>query len=198
MRAALFVASTAVLLVSAGCGQAGIPTSPTALASREVSAGASKSSQRLGPAAAVNSRASKPREVTVAGRIEGTFSVTGEPPVISVHLEAIGNATDVGRFDLVSDHVVSFITLKGEGTASLTTPNGDSVEAILDGEAMPTGPGQFDIEEMLAIKPETGTGRFAGASGTLRIQRSAISPNGIQGTTSGTISGTIVLHGDRD
>ena len=118
--------------------------------------------------------------------------------MISVHLEATGNATHVGRFDLVSDHVVSFITLKGEGSASLTTPNGDSVETILDGDAKPTGPGQFDIEERLTIKPGTGTGRFAGASGILTIQRSAISPDGIQGTTSGTISGTIVLRGERD
>jgi len=198
MRASLYVASTAVLLVSAGCGQAEIPTSPTALAPREASARAPESSQRPDPAAAVNSETSKPQEVTVAGRIEGTFSVAGEPPVISVHLEATGNATHVGRFDLVSDHVVSFITLMGEGSARLTTPNGDSVETDNDGVAKPTGPGQFDIEETLAIKQGTGTGRFAGASGTLTIQRSATSPDGIQGTTSGTISGTIVLRGDRD
>ena len=197
MRASLYVASTAVLLVSAGCGQAGIPTSPTPLASREASARAPEASQRLHQTA-VNFEASMPREVAVTGRIEGSFSVAGEPPVISVHLEATGNATHVGRFNLVSDHVASFITLRGEGTTKLTTPNGDSIETHVDGVAMPTGPGQFDIDETLAIKQGTGTGRFAGASGILTIQRSATSPDGIQGTTSGTISGTIVLRGDPD
>jgi len=198
MRVSLCLAGVAVLLVSGGCGQVGSPASPTPLASREPSALTQAGSKQVQPATALGVAAARPREVTFSGRIEGTFSVAGAPPVISVHLEATGNGTHVGRFELVSDHVVSFITLMGEGGATLTTPNGDSVETDLKGVATPAGPGQFDIEETLEIQEGTGTGRFAGASGSFTVQRSATSPDGVHGTTSGTFSGTIVLRGDRD
>ena len=198
MRVSLCVTGAAVLLISAGCGQAGSPASPAPLASREPSVLTPGSSRAPRATIAVGGATAHSREVTFAGRIEGTFSVEGAPPVISVHLEATGNGAHVGRFELVSDHVVSFITLMGEGSATLKMPNGDSVETVVKGVATPTGPGQFDIEETLEIKEGTGRGRFDGASGSFTVQRSAMSPDGIQGTTSGTFSGAVVLRGDRD
>jgi hypothetical protein len=65
-------------------------------------------------------------------------------------------------------------------------------------EAGEHGPGQLSIEETVTIREGTGTGRFTGASRSFKVWRIATSPDGVQGTTSGTFSGTIVLRGDGD
>ena len=187
-----FLSLTAML--AAGCSQPALPTTPTA---RNVSSTASALITSGGSSEATTNRALV--TTPFQGNLEGTYSGSGVPPIITVHVLATGTASHLGRFTLDSTHDVDFRDFSGVGGAVLQAANGDTLTTTLLGRAEPQGTsGIFRIIETYTITG--GTGRFAGASGEFVVDRlslpGAAGPD--SGTTSGSFEGTLSLpHGNR-
>jgi hypothetical protein len=134
--------------------------------------------------------------VPFKGRLEGTFTFVPEPApstFASVHLDAAGVATHVGRFTLQAPHRVDLAVLpaRGEGTFELIAANGDTVTGRLEGLGTPTElPDVFSIVETLTVTG--GTGRFAGATGSFTAERMV---NLATLVTSGSLEGAISSPG---
>ncbi len=165
-----------------GCSKAASPTSPTSgVLDLQVSA-----SSELDSAAA--------QTVPFTGSFEGTFTTAGEPPIISVHVVAGGQASHLGRFTLDFPHTASFIDFTSSGSAVLTAANGDRLLTNVTGVATPgTVPGELVIVETHEITG--GTGRFDGASGEFTLERTASLTGPTGGTTSGSFEGRLSRTG---
>ena len=188
--ASLLVFSAAL---AAGCSQPGSPTSPTFIASSAQVAGTPGAATFPADASSAGSTTAVPFK----GRLEGTYAGSGEPPLVSVHVEAQGNATDLGRFTLDSRHVVNFVDFTGAGTAEFTAADGDKLTTNLTGVATPQDtPGVFFIVETLTVTG--GTGRFAGATGQFVVERLSFPSGPANGTTSGSFEGTLSLPRGRN
>jgi hypothetical protein len=132
--------------------------------------------------------AAGPQTVPLKGSLEGTVVVTPlAPPFAFVVITASGNSTQLGRFTLQIPHRVNFATANGEGSFTFTAANGDTLTGVFTGHADRTTP-IFTIEESGTITG--GTGRFAGASGTVAFHRKF---DPAAGTTTGTIEGTLTF-----
>lgn len=130
-------------------------------------------------------------QVPFKGRLEGTVTVTPlVPPFASVLAEGTGNATHLGRFTWEFPHVVNQAIRVGSGTYVFTAANGDTVTAEVTGTATLVAPGILVTTETGPITG--GTGRFAGATGTITTQRTFFLA---LGTTTGSFEGTISSPG---
>ena len=132
-------------------------------------------------------------QVPFKGSFEGDVTVTPlAPPILSVLVDASGNATQLGQFTLDIPHIVNAANGTAVGTYEFTAANGDTVIATFTGIATPTDvPGVLYIEETATIIG--GTGRFAGATGTFLSERWY---DRIAGTTIGSFEGTISAPGN--
>ena len=188
MHARLAPFLTFCVALAAGCSQSGSPTSPTSVASTALIA----TTPNAATVAANGNSAASTKTVSFKGRLEGTYAGSGEPPLVSVHVEAKVNASHLGSFALDSRHVVNFVDFTGVGTAELTAENGDTLTVDLKGLATPQGtPGVFFIVETNTITG--GTGRFAGATGEFVVERWSFPTGPANGTTSGSFEGTLWL-----
>jgi hypothetical protein len=115
------------------------------------------------------------------GTLEGTELVEGT----AHHIDATGNATELGLFTLVVDLTVDAGV--GSGTAIWTAANGDQLFTSTTGTGIITFP-IVTINETSTITG--GTARFAGASGAFTIERSV---NLLTHVTTASFSGTINL-----
>ena len=175
---ARFAGFTLIVVLAAACSQ---PLSPTQSAPL-VTTGQTMATTASGSA------------VPFEGRIEGTYEGVGFPPVITVHLDASGEASHLGRFTLTSVHDVNFDTFEGQGTATLVAANGDSLFCDTSGKASLLPPG-FLIVETCEITG--GTGRFADARGGFTLERVTVPITQDRGTTTGEFSGTLSIpHGN--
>jgi len=126
-------------------------------------------------------------QVPFKGSLDGVVTITGTPPIVSVLVNASGNATHLGKFSLVIPHVVDRTTRTATGTYEFTAANGDTLSADFTGQSTPTStPSVLSIVENATITG--GTGRFAGATGSFTTVRLF---DTIGGTTTGTFNGTI-------
>ena len=124
--------------------------------------------------------------VPLKGSLDGTVVISPQsPPFAFVVITASGTGTHVGHFTLQMPHLVNFGTATGDGTFTLTAANGDTLTGTFTGQADTSAP-IFEIEETGTING--GTGRFAGATGTIAFHR-LFDP--AAGTTTGTIEGTL-------
>jgi hypothetical protein len=129
--------------------------------------------------------------VPFKGSLEGDVTITGAPPIVSVHVDATGNATNLGEFTLAIPHTVDRTTRTATGTYEFTAANGDTLSADFSGQSTPTTtPGVLSIVETATIT--AGTGRFAGATGSFTCERLF---DTIAGTTTGSFNGTISSPG---
>jgi hypothetical protein len=132
-------------------------------------------------------------QVTFKGRLHGSVTVTPlAPPVVSVVIEATGNASQLGQFTLEVPHVVNQATRMGAGTYVFTAANGDTVMAEFTGQATLVSPGVLTTHETGTITG--GTGRFAGATGSFTADRTFYAADGV---TTGSFEGTISSPGAR-
>ena len=158
-------------------------------------AGCSANADRspLGPAAPSLARGGDANAAAQAKRIHGTLEAreTGTPqpgsPIVVRHLEGEGTASHLGRFTVVGDFTLNLATASGSGTSTYTSATGDVLTT--------TGTGQAVVGGGIAVVTQTvtitgGTGRFAGATGTLTVVRRLVQATGV---SSGTIDGVIVL-----
>ena len=103
------------------------------------------------------------------------------------HLEGEGTASHLGRFTVVGDFTLNLATASGGGTGAYTAANGDAFTVASTGQAV-LAAGIATVTEHVTITG--GTGRFAGATGTLTVIRRIVQATGI---STGTIDGTIRL-----
>ena len=103
----------------------------------------------------------------------------------------VGNATQLGRFAMTFHVEVDLGTLIGVGTATFVAANGDTLSASFTGHATPTpDPNVFTLEEVETIT--SGTGRFAGSTGSFTLERVV---NLTTGISSGSFNGAILNPG---
>lgn len=136
-------------------------------------------------------------QVPFLGRFAGVAFVTGAPPIVSVAVDATGNATQLGSFTLAIPHTVNFATSPWTSTGSyeFVAANGDTLSASFTGAVTPVIPGVL----LAAVEIATitsGTGRFAGATGGFTVERFVRipAPPGTR-TTDGSFNGTISSPG---
>jgi len=111
-------------------------------------------------------------------------------PILTVTGRGTGNATHLGKFTMTYEAEVNLLTRVGIGSVEFIAANGDRVFADIRGQSTPTGtPHVVSIVEVLTITG--GTGRFAGANGTLISERLL---DQVTGNTSGAFDGTIVTQ----
>jgi hypothetical protein len=103
-------------------------------------------------------------ELPFRGTLQATETADGNLR----HLVGTGNATHLGRFTLTSDFIVDPATVTASGTAIWTAANGDEIFTTHTGEGVVTFP-LLDTMETHTITG--GTGRFAGASGSIVLER---------------------------
>lgn len=134
--------------------------------------------------------ASAGEQVPLKGALSGTVTVTpvAPPLVVDVLVDATGNATHLGEFQVVIPHRVdrSQTPPRAVGTYLFLTANGDELHAEFTGNSMLIVPGLLYIEETATITG--GTGRFVGATGEFICTRLF---DQVAGTTVGDFRGTI-------
>jgi hypothetical protein len=118
------------------------------------------------------------------GDLHATEAVEGDLH----HLAGGGNGTHLGGFTYTADITVDEATGEGQGTVVWTAANGDRVFASTTGGVVLENFPTIGIRETQVITG--GTGRFAGASGSVIVDRSL---DLLTGATSGSYSGTINL-----
>ena len=110
-------------------------------------------------------------------------------PTAFIDATGVGNATHLGLFTYRLQAELYLPTLTASASATLIAANGDMIFGEGSGQGTPTGtPGIVSIVETYSITG--GTGRFAGATGNLTVERVI---NRATFASSGTISGTIIL-----
>ncbi len=119
------------------------------------------------------------------------------PPFAFDRFQTEGQATQLGRFELVIEATVNFGSrpVTGAGTYTFTAANGDRLVADQTGTSALLRPGVVLITELAIIDPDRSTGRFAGAEGTFTVERLADAATGVGGMTVGTFEGTISRPG---
>ena len=129
--------------------------------------------------------------VPFRGTVQAIEAAELQPPNALVKARGEGTATHLGRFRSTYEVVVDLATGVGRGQFMLTAANGDSLRGSLTGQSSQTSdPLVHAIEETAVI--EDGTGRFAQARGTFRIQRTLRLDTG---ASSGSFRGTLHLLG---
>ena len=193
MRVPLTTSLVLTAALTVACNQLALPTAPTSAKSNVLISSANGDVVAT-PSSSGGSTATT--EHSVKGSLDGSYQGSGAPPLITLHVEAEGNATHLGLFTLDSVHVVNFADFTGAGTAVLIAANGDRLTTDLTGVATPQeAPGVFLVIETLLVTG--GTGRFAGATGALVVERLTAPLGPDSGTTAGTLSGTLTLrHGN--
>jgi hypothetical protein len=131
-------------------------------------------------------------QVPFKGNLAGTATITPlGGPIVAVELDATGTATHLGKFRLDAPHIVDQSTLTAVGTFTLTASNGDTLTADLAGTArMVEPPNVIAITETATVTG--GTGRFAGATGSIQVERMF---NRATGVTTGSLNGWISTPG---
>ena len=84
-------------------------------------------------------------------------------PIVAVVASGQGEATEFGRFTMVSPHLNNVFTFELWGTQNFTAANGDTLTASFSGRLTPHPDGS--LSGTLPCVITGGTGRFAGAAG---------------------------------
>ena len=129
------------------------------------------------------------REFVLKGSLEASETQQVVFPTAFINLTGAGNATHLGLFTYNLQAQLNLPTLSATGSATLVAADGSTLFLEGTGQGTPTSvPGVVSIVETFTITG--GTGRFEGASGNVTVERLV---NRATLTSSGTISGTIVL-----
>lgn len=163
--------------------------SPLILAVAALALTACSSSDLTGPTAAapaVSADRHTP-QIAVDGTYAGAETGVFQPATNTVLLTVLGsgNASLLGHYTSESDFVLDIATGTTVGTIMVKAADGSTISTTATGVGIATN-GISQIVETATITG--GTGRFAGASGALRIERTL---NQSTGQSSGSISGSI-------
>ena len=136
-------------------------------------------------------------QVPFKGSLEGeAVSIVTEYPYRHVLVEGTGEATQLGEFTFAFPHTVYLPTRTlVDGTYHIVAANGDKLTASGTGLATPTiidGVFYLAIVEEMIVDPTLSTGRFAGATGSVTVERLF---NPATGDVIGSFEGTISRPG---
>lgn len=111
-------------------------------------------------------------------------------PILTVHLEGGGTATQIGAYAAVFDFTANLSTpdVPAAGTFILKAANGATITGTLSGRAQ-IADGIATVVEAMTITG--GTGRFASSTGNFTVRRTVVQATGV---TSGSFDGTITLR----
>lgn len=164
-----------------------------ALAGGTVSAAAARTPDRTGRA----DQPARAESLPFKGRLEGRHvsRTPMDPPFVFDRFVIAGQATHLGRFELVVESTVNFGSrpVTGSGTYTFTAANGDRLVADHTGFSTLVAPGSVLITERAVADPDRSTGRFAGARGIFTVERLADAATGVGGLTVGTLDGMLSL-----
>ena len=111
------------------------------------------------------------------------------PPFVFAQLDATGDATQLGEYELIIKAIANTTTRTSVGTFQFVAANGDTLSADFTGQSMATAtPGVTAFVETAIITG--GTGRFAGATGGFIAKRLLDTSTLL---TTGAFEGTIDL-----
>ena len=140
--------------------------------------------------AALAGPAAAHKQVPLHGSIQAVESPNVHFPTLFVHSSGSGNATHLGKFTVTHDFEVDLPTFIAIGSAQFIAADGSSIftDTIALGAApIPTEtPDVVLITELHTITG--GTGRFAGATGSIIVERLL---NLVTNITAGSFDGTI-------
>jgi hypothetical protein len=129
------------------------------------------------------------KEFRLKGSLEASQTMQVVFPTVYINLTGTGVASHVGRFTFQLQAELNIPTATGAGSARLVAADGSTLFMEGSGHGTPTDvPGVVLIVDTFTITG--GTGRFAGASGNVIVERVL---NQATGVSSGTISGIIIL-----
>jgi hypothetical protein len=129
------------------------------------------------------------KEFELKGSLDTTETQQVVFPTAFINLTGTGTSTHLGLFTYNLQAQLNLPTLSATGSATLVAADGSTLFLEGTGQGTPTSvPGVVSIVETFTITG--GTGRFEGASGNVTVERLVNRPTL---TSSGTISGTIVL-----
>ena len=144
-------------------------------------------------APAVTPEPTKSTCIPFKGTLQSNESYRTIFPTMFVTAKGSGEATLLGQITVHYMSEVNLSDLSQSGSVSLAGIYGDSLLAIGAGQAIQDRtPGMFNVVENYTITG--GTGRFAGASGTLILKRRVSAKAGI---TSGSFEGYIELPANK-
>jgi hypothetical protein len=127
--------------------------------------------------------------VPFKGTLQSTEIYGNSLTTMSVSANGSGNATQIGQFTIRYQSEVNLLDLSVIETAQFMGSNGDSIQARGVGQATENRtPGMFNVIQIYAITG--GTGRFAGAGGTVTLNRLMSITTG---ATSSTFEGYILM-----
>jgi hypothetical protein len=126
-------------------------------------------------------------ETPLKGSFQSVETHVVQYPTLTVAGSGTGNATHLGKFTMTYDAEVNLLNRVGVGSIEFIAANGDRVFADLLGQSTLTAtPNIVSIAEVFTITG--GTGRFAGATGSVISTRLL---DQVTGNTSGSFDGTI-------
>jgi hypothetical protein len=162
-------ASAALLTLLAACSAGPAPTSPDA----SVSLANGKASSVSRP---------------IQGSCSLTFSPPPQPPPPVFHQVDTGTCilAHLGKTAFYGEQDINFFAGTQSGWRRLTAANGDELHGVHSGTSGLIGPGLVGFNATMTIVG--GTGRFAGATGTLQLE--GVASLATQSTTA-SMSGTI-------
>ena len=142
------------------------------------------------------------KRISFDGYLQGheTDTLQGSPPeAISVDGNVTGIATHVSQFTLTYKVTVDLSDGSATGSGELIAADGDRIFISIVGQGEPTNPDTPDLNRIVEIDAiKGGTGRFAGALGSITIKRLVDLATGF---TSGSVHGIILFpaarHGGR-
>ena len=127
--------------------------------------------------------------IFIKGSLQAVETSAGDFPTISVDGSGWGTVTNLGQCIVSYEVEVNIPDSGGPASIQFIVANGDSFSGAGPGQATST-----ETDNVVTIVEEYeingGTGRFAGATGSITVKRVL---HQLTGVTSGTIQGTIVL-----
>jgi hypothetical protein len=195
-RLGIGVLAAVVAAAAAACGAEPQPLNP---ASPSVPAASAAASQPVAAASAVQASI-EPRLVprSVAGTLDGRFDFTrmwgSEWWQFYSDSHATGTVTHLGLAHIYTTHIPNLATgALEQGTFRLVAANGDEIRGTYEGAA------SYDAERADLVHGEAtftvsgGTGRFAGATGTLHVTfaETLDDPSWASAKVAWTLAGTV-------
>jgi hypothetical protein len=124
-------------------------------------------------------------------KIHGSFAASEvhvhSNATVAFHVDAAGESAILGHYSLHEDTTLISASM-AVGTAEIVTASGDHIYTTTNNEGAYVGPNALAIRETHTVTG--GTGRFAGATGTITIERVL---DLVTLLSEGTITGTLLL-----
>jgi opacity protein-like surface antigen len=138
--------------------------------------------------AAVTAPVAATHEVPLRGSWDAVETAVVVPPMLFVNSNAVGHASQLGRYTATFEFQVDLRTSTASGSFTMTAANGDTLFGTLSGHSTPAGSFAAIVETDTILG---GTGRFAGATGSFTVERLLDQATGI---SSGSFNGAIALN----